>query len=93
MLKDLYRFNVDIPSTDIISYLYNLEKFIYTFTGKGYNFTKSFADNMTYITFTPLNKYQNLMMRPNQCDTSYKNLLKNLDTLLEKKINNTLNVL
>lgn len=83
LVKDMDQFSTDIPSTDIASYLYNLEKFIYDMTGKGYNFNASLADNMGYIKINPLNKYH-FIMRPDQYDTSYKELLANLQNQLQK---------
>ena len=84
LLKDIRKFSIDIPTTDITSFMYNVEKFIYFFTGDGYNVAKYFVTSFTHYKFNDLGLlklkvYQNLYF-----DINYDKLLDVLDERIEQ---------
>ena len=84
ILKDIDKFSEDISTTDITSFMYNIEKFIYFFTADGYNVTKNFVTTFTDYKFNDigllkLKIYQNLHF-----DITYDKLLDVLDERIEQ---------
>ena len=78
ILIDMRRFSKDLPSTDIHSYMYNVEKYIYYHVASGYNLTKDFAKDFTNHVFGNLRSFYNI----NHFDITYEKLLNALEDIL-----------
>ena len=75
IMQDIRQFSKNTPTTDIYSYMYNVEKFVYDHVAIGYNLTEDFANDFTYHIFGNLRPFYNI----NHFDITYKKLLDALE--------------